>query len=384
MTVAVSLGILLAPTASSAAVASPSPYLLTLGDSYSIGYQPGIGGTSGYTGYLASALNLQAENFGCGGATTTSLLQSVGCGDPASQDGVSYPSTTQEQAALSFIAAHPGAVSLITVSIGGNDFDACSTAPCVQAAMPTMEQNVKTLMGALSSALIAASDTGAKIIGLTYPDVNLGLYVYPAVPPTAANVTSAQTSVTAFDDLINPTLSQSYLSVPQGSFVNVTSAPYGSATSGDDTPLSVTEQLAPYGTVPVAVGEICQLTYFCSQGNIHATTAGYTFIGRLALADYQALTSPPIITQQPVSHVVASGSSGTYTATASGVPTPTVQWQLSVNGGSTWTNIGGATSTTFVTAALSTAVNGWQLRAIFTNSAGTATSSAVVVTVSST
>ena len=103
----------------------------------------------------------------------------TGCGDPASQDAVPYSGITQERAALNFIAAHKGAVRLITISIGGNDFDGCSTAPCVRSAMPVMEANIKSLVGSLSRALVKASDTKARIIGLTYPDVDLGLYVYP-------------------------------------------------------------------------------------------------------------------------------------------------------------------------------------------------------------
>ncbi len=271
-----------------AAAAAPSPYYLSLGDSYSIGYQPGIGGTSGYTGYVAGALALRAENFGCGGATTTSILHSSGCGDPASQDAVHYAGITQEKAVLNFIGAHKGAVRLITVSIGGNDFDGCSTAPCVQAAMPTMEANIKSLVGALSRALVKESDTKARIIGLTYPDVDLGLYVYPADPPAAASVTQARSSILAFDDLINPTLKKSYLTQPRSSFVDVTSAPYGKATKGDDTSLGLTENLPPYGTIPISVAEVCHLTYFCSQGNIHATTPGYNFIGKLVVANYRS------------------------------------------------------------------------------------------------
>ncbi len=280
--------LLVALSGAGPAAATAHPYELTLGDSYSIGYQPGIGGTPGYTGYLAGKLGLQPENFGCGGATTTSLLHSVGCGDPASQHAVAYSGITQEAAALKFIAAHQGQVKLVTVSIGGNDFDSCSTAACVNAAMPTMGKNVKALVGSLNTALTKASDTSAKIIGLTYPDVDLGLFVYPTQPPSSASETQARQSILAFDDLINPTLKKAYLSVSRASFVNVTSAPYKSATKGDDTSLSITEQVSPYGTVPVAVGEVCQLTYFCSQGNIHAHTAGYDFIGALVLADYRS------------------------------------------------------------------------------------------------
>lgn len=294
-------------TGDSQAAGATQPYYLSLGDSYSIGYQPGIGGTAGFAGYIAAQVHMQAENFGCGGATTTSMLDSNGCGDPASQNAVSY-SDTQEQAALGFIAAHPGAVSLITISIGGNDFDACSTTSCVQAAMPTMEANIKSIVSSLAAALASNDDPNARIIGLTYPDVDLGYYVYPTNPPTAASISSAQSSITAFDDVINPTLSQAYLSVPVGSFVNVTSAPFESATEGDDTPLTTTEQVSPYGTQPVAVGEICQLTYFCSEGNIHANTAGYTFIGELAVSEYESLEPPTTTVLIPSNGTALSGN----------------------------------------------------------------------------
>lgn len=289
MTAVMGVTILGGPAGIGPAGAAPAsrPYYLSLGDSYSIGYQPGMGSTPGYTGYLASHVGLRLENFGCGGATTNSLIHSPGCGDPAGQDAVPYAGITQEQAVLAFIAAHPKAVRLITISIGGNDFDACSTAACVEAAMPAMGTNLTSLLGSLTTALAHASDTHATIIGLTYPDVDLGLYVYPVHPGTAAAIALAKTSILAFDALVNPTLSKAYHSVPRASFVDVTSAPYRAAVHGDDTPLTRTEVVPPYGRLPVAVGEVCQLTYFCSQGNIHAHTAGYDFIGSLLVAQYR-------------------------------------------------------------------------------------------------
>lgn len=149
--------------------------------------------------------------------------------------------------------------------------------------------NITALLGSLRTALAKASDGPAPIIGLTYPDVDLGLYVFPAHPATPAAVASAQQSVLAFDALINPTLSQAYHSVAGAGFVDVTSAPYRSATLGDDTPLTTTQYSPPYGRVPVAVAEVCELTWFCAQGNIHATTRGYNFIGALVVARYRSL-----------------------------------------------------------------------------------------------
>ncbi len=289
------------PPASAATPHAKKPvlYYLSLGDSYSVGFQPGIGATAGYTAYVARKARMQLENFGCGGATTASIGGVIGCTSPygpqAATDAVPYPTETQEQAALDFIAAHPGRVGLVTVSIGGNDVTSCASqsnpVSCVTAAVASIQSNVTALAGALGSALTSAGDTAAKIVGLTYPDVILGDYVWPAMQ---TNTSLANLSITAFDLLINPALDAAYTSVPQGSFVDVTDAPYKEATSGDDTgttsptsptPQTVTTKLAPYGVIPVAVWEVCKLTYYCSQGNIHANTKGYTFIGKLVAAD---------------------------------------------------------------------------------------------------
>jgi hypothetical protein len=59
---------------------------------------------------------------------------------------------------------------------------------------------------------------------------------------------------------------------------------------------------------------------------------------------------------------------------------PTVQWQVSTNGGGTWENIGGATNTTYALSC-DTADNATQYRAIFANVAGSATTLAATLTV---
>ncbi|MCY2978999.1 MAG: immunoglobulin domain-containing protein [Planctomycetota bacterium] len=88
----------------------------------------------------------------------------------------------------------------------------------------------------------------------------------------------------------------------------------------------------------------------------------------------------PAITQSPSNQTVVTGNTATFTAAASGSPTPTVQWQVSTNGGTSWSNISGATSTTYSFTAVS-GDNGKQYRAVFTNTAGSATSSAATLTV---
>ena len=88
----------------------------------------------------------------------------------------------------------------------------------------------------------------------------------------------------------------------------------------------------------------------------------------------------PEITLDPVSQTVRSGQTVTFTANASGKPTPSVQWQLSTNGGGIFTNIASATAKTFTFSATSRS-NGNQYRAVFSNSLGTATTKAATLTV---
>ncbi len=198
-------------------VKPPLPYYLSLGDSYSVGYQPGIGATAGYTAVVAKRLKLQLENFGCGGATSSSILTAIGClesgyGPVAATDAVPYPTTTQEQAAIDFIEnpTNAGKVGLITVSIGGNDItgclgagDATAITNCVIANAATVETNVTTLGTDLRNALDASGDSSAKIVGLTYPDVVLGEWVNPGGPSGQSLATLSQT---AFKSIINPDL----------------------------------------------------------------------------------------------------------------------------------------------------------------------------------
>jgi autotransporter passenger strand-loop-strand repeat protein len=76
----------------------------------------------------------------------------------------------------------------------------------------------------------------------------------------------------------------------------------------------------------------------------------------------------PTITLNPTSQTMNVGTKVTFNAAASGTPAPTVQWQLSAAGG-TFTNITGATSTTYSLTVAATD-NGDQFRAVFTNGAG--------------
>lgn len=93
----------------------------------------------------------------------------------------------------------------------------------------------------------------------------------------------------------------------------------------------------------------------------------------------------PAITTNPGNQTVTAGSAATFSAAASGTPTPTVQWERSTNGGGSWSPIGGATSTSYTTPATTvtggSANNADQYRAVFTNTGGSATTTAATLTV---
>ncbi len=67
-------------------------------------------------------------------------------------------------------------------------------------------------------------------------------------------------------------------------------------------------------------------------------------------------------------------------SSASGIAAPTVQWQMSTNGGGAWSNINGATSTTLTFNSVSASQAGNEYRAVFTNSVNSVNSNAATLT----
>lgn len=279
-----------APVTTRPKPAPPAPLLyVSLGDSYAAGYQPSgphSGGTN-RNGFAYQVPGLAAKkgydftlvNFGCGGATTASILESIGCPVQALGPGATpYPTVSQATAAETFLRSHRGKVGLITVSIGGNDVTSCAAAAavatCVVMAIKAINKNVATLLRGLR----AAAGPSVRIVGTTYPDVILGL----GISKKASLDSLAKLSVVAFKDLINPALKKLYTAAG-GEFVDVTAATgaYGSLKQKVDLP--------PYGRIPVPVAMVCELTFFCQYQNIHPRTAGYKIIAELIVGTLPVL-----------------------------------------------------------------------------------------------
>ena len=88
------------------------------------------------------------------------------------------------------------------------------------------------------------------------------------------------------------------------------------------------------------------------------------------------------ILEHPASRIINPDVLTTLGAGADGSPTPVAQWQVSTDGGSTWANIPGATSSSYAFVAHASD-NGKRYRAVFSSSVNSATTTAAVLTVRS-
>jgi hypothetical protein len=171
------------------------------------------------------------------------------------------------------------------------------------------------------------------------------------VAPDAATFT---TTVTGFP---TPTLQWQLDTGGGGNFVDITGATSSS-----------------YTTPATSIGD---------NGNLYRVVASNTSgdITSSSAALSVALPAAPSFTTQPADVTIIEGQNTQFTVVVTGTPTPTLQWQLSTNSGSTWSNINGETGTTFTVVAPALANNGRQFRAVATNSEGPVNSNAATLTV---
>lgn len=194
---------------------------------------------------------------------------------------------------------------------------------------------------------------------------------------TASDVTTVNAAATAPSVTTQPT----NVTVASGQ-----AAEFTAAASGNPAP-SVQWQVRPVGAnnwseIPSATSTTLTLSSVTAEMNGNQYRAVFTNSAGSATSSAATLTVnyAPSVTTQPQSQSVAAGQMATFTAAASGNPTPSVRWQVSTNGGTDWGDISGANATTLsFTAQLSD--NGKQYRAVFTNSQGSATTDAATLTV---
>jgi hypothetical protein len=118
------------------------------------------------------------------------------------------------------------------------------------------------------------------------------------------------------------------------------------------------------------------------QFRVGVSNVAGSVISDAAMLTVNTVPVAPAFTTQPASSSVVEPAAATFNVTATGTPSPTLQWQSSTDGGSTFADIVGATGSSYTTPATTGSNDGQQFRVIATNAADSATSSIATLTVS--
>jgi lysophospholipase L1-like esterase len=249
----------------------PASYYLALGDSLSQGVQPNLHGASvstpaGYPDQLYAMLQpsrpgLQLVKLGCAGETTGTMVHGGIC---------RYAGGSQLAAAVGFLHAHRGHMSLITLDIGANDPGSCMTRPsvaqlatCVARFIPQATANLATIVRKLRQA-----SPGTRIIAMNYYLPALGAWRHGLGGKLLARASELVT------DGYNHLLTQVY----QANGVRVADVFSAFHTASFSPSVSVPR----FGSLPLNVATICQWTWECTAGprgpNIHPNRTGYQVI----------------------------------------------------------------------------------------------------------
>jgi lysophospholipase L1-like esterase len=251
---------------SSSASPGPKSYYLALGDSIAYGQQPtkppGTPASAFDTGYVdvfAARLrklspDLKVVNYGCSGESTVTFTKG-GC--PAFAAGFKLHDSfrgTQLRAAQSFLRAHDGDVSPITLTLWGNDWlplllDSCKgDLGCVRAQGPPLIASIGARLTSILKRLRAAA-----------PDAEI--IVTGAWNPDPRQLTELEPVYRSLNAAIAGAASRSDARVAKARLV-----------------------FNPPGTVQKQQSRLCAFTFICSQGDPHPTDAGYRALAAAFMA----------------------------------------------------------------------------------------------------
>ena len=165
-----------ASTEAAATLVGPKAYYLALGDSLAFGYQPNWDWSNGYAddwyATLRSRGTTSYTNYGCPGETSSTFING-GC--PYSYLRHTKYSGAQLPAAVSFIKAHPGQVSPVSLDIGANDLlgdineSTCAVSSTWNADLQRLDSNLtQTILPQLVAALTAGNTRTGDLVMMNY------------------------------------------------------------------------------------------------------------------------------------------------------------------------------------------------------------------------
>ena len=322
-----------------------------------------------------------AGNLGNGssGGSDSPVVVSV----PSGSVGVSLGQGSSATLSYAIVNAPDVAPSVTTEPVGQSVFatqGATFTAAASGFPAPTVQWQVSTDHGATFSPVSGATSDTLTIAGTTLAENG---NEYEAVFTNGSGSATSNSAALMVSPATAPAITTQPISqtVNEGGAVTLTAAASGaptptvqwqvSANGGTtwiDAPGATTPSISGVPT-PFVNGWEFRAVFTNLAGSATSHAATITVIPAVA----------PVITTQPISQSVSSGSPVTFTAAASGTPAPTVQWQVSANGGITWISAGLTSAS--ISGVPSPFVNGWEFRAVFTNDGGSATTNAATLTI---
>ncbi|MFD0894464.1 lamin tail domain-containing protein [Luteolibacter ambystomatis] len=301
---------------------------------------PGLGKDDGISFFDPGQNELFFFSYAAAGFTKADGNPSVGGHAGASAGG------SADSQALVWVPTSGTASPRYTFATGSNYATFSAVSPATDLGSPG-SQGVVTENVAIADASITEGNSGTSTVSLN---------VTRSSTSTAFTVNYAVTGGTATTGNDYATLASGTLTFTNG---GAATQPIQIQVNGDTTP-------EPDETIIVTLSNVVNTT---------GTTVLANSVGTATIINDDQIL--PAITTQPVGTTVASGSTTTLTVAASGFPAPTFQWYIG-NSGDTSQPISGATSATLVTPAINANTRFW---ARATNSAGSADSSAALVTI---
>lgn len=276
---AMTLGVLTLPGA--ALAKSPSPrYYLALGDSLSQGMQPNVKGVTQATneGYVDDLFAFERQRvrgltlvkLGCGGENTGSMI--TGHGNKYARFYHCRPAGgSQLAAAVLFLKHHhhAGEVPLVTIDIGANDIDNCTSpgvnlVSCLAAGEASIKKNVPKILNALRR----AAPAGTTFSNMTLYDPVLGSYFNPS-----------QRGLALISPVLAKTVNQELIDADRKAGVHTADVANAFLTYNTTTMTTWEGQ-----SIPINVARVCAWTWACSTPpsgpNIHANKNGYQIIAQ--------------------------------------------------------------------------------------------------------
>lgn len=245
--------LLCVPLSASAAIhalslVGPKVYYLAVGDSLAYGYQPNLDYSHGYADDFYSNLKghgtTSYANMACPGETTTSMING-GCSFSVLRKY--FYTGAQLDAALSYLQAHAGKVSPVTLDIGANDMlhdinsSTCTVSASWNSDLATMDANLtQVILPKLVAALTVNGQRTGDLLLMNYYDP------YQNLCPALVSYSQEVNQHLAVD------------------------------ASGYATLIDV---FTPFGGAATPNPNTCSYTWMCSTyKDIHATTTGYSVI----------------------------------------------------------------------------------------------------------